>query len=46
MTEKIIERKKQLEKEVDEAVRLSVPVPQTKRLCFYAKLRIRCKIAG
>lgn len=46
MAEQIIERKKQLEKEVDEAVSLAVPVPAANRMSLCIQLISRSQIAG
>lgn len=46
MSEKIAERKKQLEKEVDDAVSLVVPVPASNRLVLFVLFTIRSQISG
>lgn len=46
MAEQIIERKKQLDKEVDEAVSLAVPVPASSRISHCIQLTSRSQIAG
>ena len=46
MAEQITERKKQLDKEVDEAVSVAVPVPASSRISHCIQVTPRSQIAG